>query len=131
MIERNIELTGRIGRKTQLRGWHAFIAPEIQTRLYHDHRCDLWSFGAILYTMLCGSAPIIKDGALVGLFEVVQPSSNAQDLVKRLLQINPNRRMKISAVLAHPWMTEDDDVLAQADLGLAKIIFGDYTKTGR
>lgn len=126
MIRKDIPLTGRVGRRNQFRSWHAFIAPEIESKLYHDQNVDMWSLGAIIYTLLCGMAPV-KGGAL---FEIVQPSALAQSLVRSLLQEDPRRRMNIDGVLRHPWMNEKDEVLAQHDLSIARAIFQDYSNTG-
>lgn len=127
MIRPNEPLTGRVGRRSQFRGWHAFIAPEIETEFYHDQRVDLWSLGAIIYMCLCGSAPVRPDLY----FEFVSPSDSAQDLVRSLLRRNPNERLPIEEVLRHPWMTESDVILAQQDLSLSKIIFESYDRSGR
>lgn len=125
MIRENEPLTGRVGR--QLRGWQAFIGPEIQSEFYHDKRVDLWSLGAIIYMCLCGAAPVKPELY----FDCVKPSADAQDLVRRLLQPNPSHRLSIDAVLQHPWMTAPDEVLGQEELFLAKIFFEDYERSGR
>jgi serine/threonine-protein kinase CHEK2 len=119
-------LTGRVGR--QLRGWQAFIGPEITSEFYHDHRVDLWSLGAIIYMALCASAPIRPDLY----FTIVHPSSVAQDLVRQLLVPDPSRRLTIDEVLNHPWMTEHDEVLAQEELSMTQTFFReDYPRAGR
>jgi serine/threonine protein kinase len=51
----------------------------------------------------------------------VQPSSIAQDLVRRLLVPDPSRRLTIDEVLNHPWMTEHEEVLAQEELYLTQM----------
>ena len=126
MIRFDEPLTGRVGR--QLRGWQAFIGPEIQSEFYHDKRVDLWSLGAIIYMCLCGMAPRKAENY----FEIAQPSDLARDLVLKLLQENPRNRLAIDAVLRHPWMTVPDAVLAREDLFLAKTMFDeDYNRSGR
>ncbi|CAB9524527.1 Mitogen-activated protein kinase HOG1 (Fragment) [Seminavis robusta] len=125
MIREDQPLTGRVGRA--LRGWQAFIGPEITSEFYHDHRVDLWSLGAIIYMSLCGSAPVRADLY----FRVVVPSAPAQDLVRRLLVKDPSQRLTIEEVLNHPWMTEHDEALAQQPLDLTKIFFEDYMRAGR
>lgn len=128
MIREDEPLTGRVGRFNQMnKGWSAFVAPEIESEFYHDHRVDLWSLGAIIYMCLTGTAPT----GIQNLFEVVVPSPDAQNLVRNLLKHDPRERLSLNEVLNHPWMTEDDDVLGQHDLGLAKVFFGDWFRSGR
>ena len=118
-------MTGRVGR--ELRGWQAFVAPEITSEFFHDQRVDLWSLGAIIYMSLCGSAPVRPDLY----FSFVQPSYVAQDLVRKLLVSDPSQRLTIIEVLNHPWMTEHDEVLAQQDLPVTRLLFEDYMRAGR
>jgi len=127
MIREDQPLTGRVGRLNQMKGWRAFIAPEIESEFYHDKRVDLWSLGAIIYMCLCGTAPVRPDLY----FNIVVPSVNAQNLVRKLLQRDPSRRLTIDEVLQHPWMVERDIVLAEEDLSLAKIFWGDWKRSGR
>ena len=127
MIREDQPLTGRVGRLNTMRGWHAFIAPEIESEFYHDKRVDLWSLGSIMYMCLCGTAPIKPELY----FRIVVPSADAQNLVRCLLQRDPGQRLTIEEVLQHPWMTASDDELAQENLELAKDFWGDWERSGR
>jgi serine/threonine protein kinase len=117
-------LTGHFG---YLYGWFAFKAPEIDTAFFHDQSVDLWSLGAIVYMLLTGLPPFRGNGAeLVEakrngrvVFDVVQPSDAAQDLVRSLLQVQPEQRLTITEVLQQQWMTADDSFLENFDLSLS------------
>jgi serine/threonine protein kinase len=76
---------------------------------------------------LCASAPVSPDLY----FNVVKPSSAAQDLVRRLLVRDPSQRLTIDEVLNHRWMNERDEVLAQCDLSLTQELYEDYGRAGR
>ena len=79
---------------------------------------DLWAAGCILYTMLCGYQPFhssyveeliekIKNCDYSmdnSIWEKVSP--DAKDLVRRLLQIDPDKRETSVKALQHPWFTE-------------------------
>ncbi len=43
-------------KMNQKYGTAYYIAPEVLKRKY-DHKCDVWSIGAITYTMICGYPP--------------------------------------------------------------------------
>eukprot|EP00929_Paragymnodinium_shiwhaense_P005672 TRINITY_DN10792_c0_g3_i1.p2 TRINITY_DN10792_c0_g3~~TRINITY_DN10792_c0_g3_i1.p2 ORF type:complete len:152 (+),score=57.10 TRINITY_DN10792_c0_g3_i1:95-550(+) len=69
---------------------------------------DLWSLGVTLYQMLAGRVPFKDEEAIVeGEYDqeaLPHCSAEAKDLVKSLLKIDPDERLKIDQVLAHPWL---------------------------
>ena len=91
-----------------------YIAPEIITGKY-DESCDLWSIGVIMYMLLTGKPPFngededeILNAILVGKYDETLEtysslSINAKDLIKRLLTVNPYRRITAKDALLHPW----------------------------
>lgn len=125
LIREGVPLTGRVGRK--MRGFQAFIGPEILSDFYHDKRVDLWSLGAIIYMCLCGTAPDKPENY----FSMFRPSDMAADLVLRLLRVNPAHRLSIEEVLQHPWMNAPDRQLKGHGLDLSKILFEDYHRSVR
>jgi calcium/calmodulin-dependent protein kinase (CaM kinase) II/calcium/calmodulin-dependent protein kinase I len=44
-------------------------------------------------------------------------SHDAKDFIKRLLNVNPRKRMTAIQALNHKWMTTSGDLLADKDLG--------------
>uniref|UniRef100_A0A3P9A8Z3 Ribosomal protein S6 kinase n=1 Tax=Esox lucius TaxID=8010 RepID=A0A3P9A8Z3_ESOLU len=103
-----------------------YAAPELFHSTGYDQACDLWSLGVILYTMLSGQVPFqseqqqragmtssyaadimhkIKEGdfSLAGdAWKGV--SEEAKELVKGLLTVNPERRLKLSALRENGWL---------------------------
>ncbi|KAJ7162198.1 kinase-like domain-containing protein [Mycena filopes] len=105
-------------------GTKVFMAPEIVTRQSTDspytNLVDSWSMGVILFLMFTGDTPFpsnypplqIKDLILNQLINWehldnrTDISMNGQDFVRQLLVFEPEGRMAISAVDAHPWLAE-------------------------
>ncbi|KAL8963391.1 MAG: hypothetical protein Q9193_000344 [Seirophora villosa] len=89
-----------------------YAAPEvIRGQGYRGNRADIWSCGVILYAMLAGSLPFDSpDGwneviasVLEGQYEFpVGMSTYAQDLIWRILQMDPKRRIPIKYMWHHP-----------------------------
>lgn len=127
-------LTGRVGHSQRTTEFFVFVAPEIDSEFTHDERVDLWSLGAIFYTLLCGVGPFTgsrttlrrnKNSGRVN-FEITQPSESAQNLVRGLLKVNPNERLSAEDVLDHEWMRLPQQELLQHDLSIAYEIFRDW-----
>lgn len=78
-------------------------------------RCDLWSTGVILYTLLSGETPFEGKAEDEILANVVKGnyrfkdniwkdiSDDAIDLVTLFLQVDPKKRITASEALQHPW----------------------------
>ncbi|EAR93776.2 Serine/Threonine kinase domain protein (macronuclear) [Tetrahymena thermophila SB210] len=93
-------------------GTYEYMAPEIVFRQPYDYRIDIWALGVLIYELLHGCAPFkgktfkeiqrkIEKGD-------VQFSDQISDLSKQLickvLQANPSRRISIEDIMSHAWM---------------------------
>lgn len=100
-------------------GTPAYAAPEVLRRTpKYDTRCDLWSAGTALYTLLCGEPPFTANNLaeLVVHIRKAAPSYNdpawalvspdAIDLVKGLLTADLDKRLSLRQALEHPWLKE-------------------------
>ncbi|CAA6659130.1 unnamed protein product [Spirodela intermedia] len=77
---------------------------------------DVWSAGVILYILLCGVPPFwaeSEQGVAQAIIRSVvdfkrdpwpMVSNNAKDLVRRMLNPDPAKRLTAQEVLDHPWM---------------------------
>ncbi|KXJ78636.1 hypothetical protein RP20_CCG003981, partial [Aedes albopictus] len=116
--------------RSPIAGTLGYSAPEVfEGRSYALESSDLWSLGVILYTMLCGQAPftprqffghtnlassakqmeIIMDKIRRGSFDLAASawdcvSEEAKDLVRRLLTVDPDRRITMEQLLVHEWL---------------------------
>ena len=89
-----------------------YAAPEVITgNLYAGQEVDIWSAGVILYALLCGSLPF-DDESIYKLFKKIKSghytlpshlSELSRDLIARMLQVDPLKRITMEDVRKHPW----------------------------
>lgn len=95
-------------------GTPAYIAPEIiKDKGYKGFKADLWSAGVVLFALLYGTVPF-KANNMKDLhqqimmakynFKDTEVTEEAKDLIKGLLNPDPQARLGVSQVLKHPWM---------------------------
>lgn len=95
-------------------GTPGYTPPEIVAGNEYGEECDIWSLGVCLYCMLTGALPFTAQShdylALVEEAEKLQlpgrtgMSPQAADLIKRMLQPRPDRRITLAQMQTHPWM---------------------------
>ncbi|KAJ1261509.1 hypothetical protein BS78_09G034900 [Paspalum vaginatum] len=93
-----------------------YIAPEVlQNRGYDGSLSDIWSCGVILYLMLVGYLPF-DDRNIVVLYQKIFKgdtqipeclSPGAQNLLHRILEPNPMKRITMAEIKAHEWFQKD------------------------
>ncbi|XP_050244820.1 calcium-dependent protein kinase 32-like [Quercus robur] len=100
---------------TEIVGSPYYMAPEVLKRNYGPE-IDVWSAGVILYILLCGVPPFwaeTEQGVAQAIIRSVvdfkrdpwpRVSDNAKDLVKKMLDPDPKRRLTAQGVLDHPWL---------------------------
>ena len=114
-----------------------YMAPEIllssKTKGYEGYPVDIWSSGISLYIMLSGTLPFnLKNNESSEMSDESNSNSNnielqysiinkepkkvekisdeARDLLKGLLNKNPNKRLTIDKILNHPWLKNDEKI---------------------
>uniref|UniRef100_A0A8C1J8Q2 Serine/threonine-protein kinase ULK3 n=1 Tax=Cyprinus carpio TaxID=7962 RepID=A0A8C1J8Q2_CYPCA len=115
-----------------LRGSPLYMAPEIVCRRYYDARVDLWSVGVILYEALFGRAPFasrsfaeleekIRSEKPIELPSGARVSRDCRDLLLRLLERDPDRRITFDEFFLHPFVDLEHMPSAES-LGKAKAL---------
>ena len=113
-------------------GTPMYMAPEIllssKNKGYEGFPVDIWSSGISLYIMLSGTLPFnLKNNESSSMDEennnnielqysiinkepkkIEKISEEAKDLLKGLLNKNPQKRLTIEQILNHPWLKSDE-----------------------
>ena len=111
-----------------------YVAPEILQGKKYGKGVDIWSIGVITYILLCGYPPFHDDNhnALFrkirkGSFKFDSPywdhvSQEAKDMIKEMLDVDPESRKEASDFLKHIWVTGEHvaDVQLTSALGELK-----------
>eukprot|EP00004_Rigifila_ramosa_P021673 TRINITY_DN580_c0_g1_i2.p1 TRINITY_DN580_c0_g1~~TRINITY_DN580_c0_g1_i2.p1 ORF type:complete len:336 (-),score=80.65 TRINITY_DN580_c0_g1_i2:706-1686(-) len=98
-------------------GTPGYVAPEVLKGRGYGKPVDMWSVGVITYILLCGFPPFYDDNVQV-LFEQIKAghydfpdqwwgniSESAKDLIRKLLTVDPAKRLTAVEALQHPWLT--------------------------
>lgn len=86
-----------------------YAAPEVIAQKGYDQSCDLWSLGAILYSMLSGRPPLRSDTLDEIRFDANawnHLSKSVRQVMEGLLTTDPSKRLTVTALVNHPWMAE-------------------------
>ncbi|KAK0709607.1 kinase-like domain-containing protein [Lasiosphaeria miniovina] len=90
-----------------------FAAPELlQAKPYTGPEVDVWSFGVVLFVLVCGKVPF-DDQYMPALHQKIKKgavdypnwlTSECKNLISRMLVTDPKQRATMYEVMNHPWM---------------------------
>ncbi|CDW79552.1 serine threonine protein kinase [Stylonychia lemnae] len=107
-------------------GTPSYIAPEVLMDNGYTTKVDIFSLGSIMYNLVTGkflfNSPnyreillLSKNCNLSHVEELTKSISNqARDLLMKILQPNPDKRLTARQALEHPWFSADYQILQQA-----------------
>ncbi|CEG45994.1 camk protein kinase [Plasmopara halstedii] len=104
-------------RSISFLGTGGYLAPEILLRQAYGTSVDMWSFGVLTYLLLCGRLPfpaitkLRRDQRIQSLYKLTFPrkywhgvSPVAIDFLRRVLVLDPYKRMTADEALNHAWI---------------------------
>ncbi|XP_053513824.1 serine/threonine-protein kinase SIK1 isoform X2 [Artibeus jamaicensis] len=115
-----------------------YAAPEVfEGKEYEGPQLDIWSLGVVLYVLVCGSLPFdgpnlpaLRQRVLEGRFRIpFFMSRDCETLIRRMLVVDPAKRISIAQIRQHRWMQADPTLscVRPASAGLSyNSNLGDY-----
>ena len=99
-------------RRNTLCGTLDYLPPEMVEGREHDEMVDVWSLGVLIYEFLVGNPPFEAEGHSATYRKISRVDlrfpkgvpEDAQDLIRKLLQKDPKRRLALENVSRHPWI---------------------------
>lgn len=107
----------------------AYVSPDVLCGKGYTNKCDLWSLGVIVWMLLAGYPPFHGDEKqMMAKIKAGQAdwshksrwkpvTQNAIDLLKKLLNRDPQCRPDAQQALRHPWLARQNGEGASACLG--------------
>lgn len=92
-----------------------YMPPEMVSRKMHNEKVDLWCIGVLAYEFITGRPPFDSHGnqdatwAKIKRADPLFPSfmsHEACDFIKKLLKLEPNKRMSLEEAFKHPFITK-------------------------
>uniref|UniRef100_A0A3Q2EBU6 non-specific serine/threonine protein kinase n=1 Tax=Cyprinodon variegatus TaxID=28743 RepID=A0A3Q2EBU6_CYPVA len=93
-----------------------YAAPEVfEGQQYEGPQLDIWSMGVVLYVLVCGalpfdgpSLPVLRQRVLEGRFRIPYfMTEDCEHLIRRMLVLDPSKRLSVAQIKEHKWMTLD------------------------
>ncbi|KAF2763060.1 serine/threonine-protein kinase-like protein [Pseudovirgaria hyperparasitica] len=109
-------------RRNTMCGTLDYLPPEmIKGTDGYSEKVDLWSLGVLTYEFLVGEAPF-EDAPMmthkrIQRCDMTIPSfisSDARDLIRKLLQVDPEKRITLDEIERHPWIVKHVTTSARA-----------------
>ncbi|KAJ3069915.1 spindle assembly checkpoint kinase [Podochytrium sp. JEL0797] len=105
------------GWRQTLCGTLDYLPPEMVEGKEHTDAVDLWSLGVLMYEFLVGVPPFEDRTSFKATYRRIAKvdlkipsflSKEAGDLITKLLQYQPEKRIPLDQVMKHPWIVKHD-----------------------
>jgi len=117
-------------------GTPGYIAPEVLNMKGYNEKCDVWSFGVIVYILLCGFPPFYADNDAQlfekikkGQYQFLKPywdpiSEEAKACVARMLTVDAGKRPSCEELMEDPWLASAKAKAEAAEQATAALAAG-------
>ena len=101
-------------KRTTVCGTPVYLAPEIINNQGHDEHVDIWCIGVLLFELMAGFSPWQGDDVQTIRYNISRlkirwprdMDRDAMDLISKILKYNPEERLTLRQMLAHPFFTK-------------------------
>ncbi|KAK8817749.1 hypothetical protein WA538_004466 [Blastocystis sp. DL] len=114
-------------------GTQEYASPEILKHTSYSVKTDMWSLGVLFYGLVTGFFPfgsqrdaMLTEKIMNGLFarndSFNRLTTQCQDLISHILEVDPMKRYSAEEALNHPWFRSDEesavDIRSSKDLAI-------------
>ncbi|CAJ0930860.1 unnamed protein product, partial [Mesorhabditis belari] len=108
-----VQHDGSVKRAT-ICGTLDYLPPEMLAQMPHTHKVDNWSVGILMFECLVGKAPFEVPTQSETIDRIKRchfklPDSmeaGAKELINKIIRIEPEERLSLKEVMAHPWLIQ-------------------------
>ena len=101
-------------KRTTVCGTPVYLAPEIINNQGHDEHVDIWCIGVLLFELMAGYSPWDGNDVQTVRYNIcrlkirwpITMDRDAMDLISKILKYNPEERLTLRQMLAHPFFTK-------------------------
>ncbi|OHS97605.1 CAMK family protein kinase [Tritrichomonas foetus] len=90
-----------------------YTAPEVINGNQYSMKCDIWSAGVLLFYMTIGKLPFLSNN-IQRLFQIIfagvlnfgtkEISVDLRDLITKMIQVDPSKRISLDEIFSHSWI---------------------------
>ncbi|KAJ6569501.1 other/AUR protein kinase [Mycena capillaripes] len=102
-------------RRMTLCGTLDYLPPEMVEGKEHNEKVDHWALGVLTYEFMIGAPPFEDRASVKNTYRRIARvdlkfpptiSVEAKDIISKLLQYDPGKRVALTEVLRHPWIVK-------------------------
>ncbi|KAJ7356624.1 kinase-like protein [Mycena albidolilacea] len=102
-------------RRMTMCGTLDYLPPEMVEGKEHNEKVDHWALGVLTYEFMIGAPPFEDRSSVKNTYRRIARvdlkfppnlSADAKDVISKLLQYDPQKRLALTDLLRHPWLVK-------------------------